>query len=85
MRQSGHFELFQQKDFTRVKETKGTKMQSSKDIKGIKKPKNINKHISNFFPMVFRRVKTLPFFIFVCLFTFLCFFMRAKFFRKKMI
>ena len=66
MRQSGHFELFQQKDFTRVKETKGTKMQPSKDIKGIKKPKNINKHISN-------------------LFTFLCFFMRAKFFRKKMI
>ena len=49
MRQSGHFELFQQKDFTRVKETKGTKMQPSKDIKGIKKPKNINKHISNFF------------------------------------
>ena len=49
MRQSGHFEPFLQKDVTRIKETKGTKMQPSKYIKGIKKHINVNKHISNFF------------------------------------
>ena len=47
--QSGHFEPFLQKDFTGIKERKGTKIQPSKDIKGIKKHKNVNKHISNFF------------------------------------
>ena len=61
MRQSGHFEPFLQKDVTRIKVTKGTKMQPSKYMKGIKKHINVNKHISNFFPMVFKRIKTLPF------------------------
>ena len=63
--------FFLQKEFTCIKGTKGTKMQPSTGIKAIKKHRNVNKRISNFF----KCIKTLLFFYFcllICILFFLC-------------
>ena len=70
--------FFLQKEFTCIKGTKGTKMQPSTGIKAIKKHRNVNKRISNFF----KCIKTLLFFIFVCLFAF-CSFCACRIFLQK--